>query len=104
MLAIIKALEWWRAYLQKTKHQTIIKSDHKNLQYFMTTKKLNEWQAQWAETLTEYDFIIQYCKKKDNNWADILSKWSDFIKRKIEEKKQAMLWTNQKKQLEYAHC
>ena len=91
MLAIVKALEQWRAYLQEAKHQTIIKSDHKNLQYFITTKKLNEWQAWWAKILTEYDFIIQYCKKKDNNWADILSRRSDFVKRKIEEKEQAML-------------
>ena len=46
MLAIVKALEKWRVYLQEAKYQTIIKSDHKNLQYFMTTKKLNEQQAQ----------------------------------------------------------
>ena len=46
MLAIVEVLEWWRAYLQEAKHQTIIKSDHKNLQYFMTIKKLNEQQAQ----------------------------------------------------------
>ena len=45
MLAIVEVLEQWRAYLQETKYQTIIKSDHKNLQYFMTTKKLNRWQA-----------------------------------------------------------
>ena len=43
MLAIVKALEQWKAYLQEAKHQTIIKSDHKNLQYFMMIKKLNEW-------------------------------------------------------------
>ena len=58
MLAIVEALKWWRAYLQEAKHQIIIKSDHKNLQYFMTTKKLNEWQAWWAEILAEYDFVI----------------------------------------------
>ena len=104
MLAIIEVLEWWRAYLQKTKHQTIIKSDHKNLQYFMTMKKLNEWQAQWAETLTEYDFIIQHCKEKNNSWTDILNRRSDFVKKKTEEKEQTMLWTNEEEQLEYAHC
>ena len=43
MLVIIEALKKWRTYLLETKHQTIIKSDHKNLQYFMTTKKLNKW-------------------------------------------------------------
>ena len=42
MLAIIEVLEWWKAYLQEAKYQTIIKLDHKNLQYFMTIKKLNE--------------------------------------------------------------
>ena len=46
MLAIVKALEWWRVYLLEAKHQIIIKSDHKNLQYFMMTKKLNKQQAQ----------------------------------------------------------
>ena len=45
ILAIIEALEQWKIYLLETKHQTIIKSDHKNLQYFMTIKKLNKWQA-----------------------------------------------------------
>ena len=84
MLAIIEILEQWKTYLQEVKHQTIIKSDHKNLQYFMTIKKLNRQQAQWAEILTEYDFIIQHCKEKNNNWADILSRRSDFIKKEAE--------------------
>ena len=97
MLAIIKALEKWRIYLQEAKYQTIIKSNHKNLQYFMTTKKLNEQQAQWAEILAEYDFIIQYYKEKDNNWADILNRKSDFVKKEIKKKEQAMLQINQKK-------
>ena len=94
MLAIVEVLEWWRAYLQEAKHQTIIKSDHKNLQYFIIMKKLNEWQAWWAETLAEYDFIIQYCKKKNNNWANILSRKSDFIKKEVKKEKQTMLQTN----------
>ena len=67
MLAIVKTLEQWKVYLLETKNQIIIKSDHKNLQYFMTTKKLNEQQAQWVKILTEYNFIIQYCKEKNNN-------------------------------------
>ena len=86
MLAIIEVLEWWRAYLQEAKHQTIIKLNHKNLQYFMTMKKLNEWQTQWTETLMKYDFIIQHCKKKNNSWADILSRRSDFVKEKVKKK------------------
>ena len=70
----------------------------------MTTKKLNEWQAQWAEILAEYNFIIQYCKKENNSWTDILNKKSDFIKNINEKQEQTMLQINQNKQLEYTHC
>ena len=85
MLAIVKVLEQWRAYLQEAKYQIIIKSDHKNLQYFMTMKKLNEQEAWWAEILTEYNFVIQHCKEKNNSWTNILSRQSDFIKKEEEE-------------------
>ena len=70
----------------------------------MITKKLNEWQAQWTKTLTEYNFVIQHCKRKDNSWADILSRRSDFIKKAEEKQEQTMLQENQNEQLEYAHC
>ena len=70
----------------------------------MIIKKLNEWQAQWAETLAEYDFVIQHCKEKNNSWIDILNRRSDFIKKKNKEQKQIMLWANQNEQLEYTHC
>ena len=65
---------------------------------------MNEWQAQWAEILTEYDFIIQHCKEKNNSWTDILSRRSDFIEKKAEKEKQTILQINQEEQLEYAHC
>ena len=42
MLIIIETLKQWKTYVQETKYQTIIKSDYKNLQYFMTIKKLNK--------------------------------------------------------------
>lgn len=35
-------------------------SDHKNLEYFMTTKQLNRRQARWAEFLSEFNFKITY--------------------------------------------
>ena len=34
MLAIIRALEEWRHYLEGTKHMFEIWTDHQNLQYF----------------------------------------------------------------------
>jgi len=45
MLAIIYALEEWRHFLKGAQHPVEIWTDHKNLEYFMTAKKLNCCQA-----------------------------------------------------------
>ena len=41
MLAIIQALEEWRYFLEGTTCQFEIWTDHKNLEYFHMSKKLN---------------------------------------------------------------
>jgi len=48
MLAVIRCLEAWRHYLEGVKLKFEIWIDHKNLQYFMTSQKLNCRQARWA--------------------------------------------------------
>ena len=45
MLAVIRCLEAWRHYLEEAKLEFEIWMDHKNLQYFMTSQKLNRRQA-----------------------------------------------------------
>jgi len=45
MLAVIKCLEAWRYYLERAKLEFEIWTNHKNLQYFMTSQKLNCRQA-----------------------------------------------------------
>jgi len=45
MLAIIRVLEEWRHFLEGATHPVEIWTDHKNLEYFMTAKKLNHCQA-----------------------------------------------------------
>lgn len=42
LLAIIRALEEWQQYLQGNKNQIEIFTDHKNLEYFLTARKLNQ--------------------------------------------------------------
>jgi hypothetical protein len=42
LLAIIRAIKEWKGELIKVKDPFIVLSDHKNLQYFMTTRKLSE--------------------------------------------------------------
>jgi len=45
MLAVIRCLEAWRHYLEGAKLEFEIWTDHKNLQYFMTSQNLNRRQA-----------------------------------------------------------
>ena len=45
MLAIIKCLDEWRHLLEGAQSKFEIWSDHKNLEYFMSSQKLNHRQA-----------------------------------------------------------
>ena len=58
MLAIIRALEEWRYFLEGAQHLVEIWTDHKNLKYFMTAKKLNRYQVRWSLYLTRFDFKL----------------------------------------------
>jgi hypothetical protein len=51
LLAIVVVFKVWRVYLEGAKHTIIVKTDHKNLTFFLTTKELTRRQARWAETL-----------------------------------------------------
>ena len=45
LLAIIRAFEEWRSELEKAAFPIQVITDHKNLEYFMTTKQLSRRQA-----------------------------------------------------------
>ena len=59
MLAIIRCLEEWDAELRSVK-EFKIRSDHKNLEYFMSVRKLTERQMRWSLILLRYNFTISY--------------------------------------------
>ena len=73
MLAIVRALEYWRAELEGTKDQVQVITDHKALEYFMSSKLLSARQARWAEILSRYHFKISYKPGKSNK-ADPLTR------------------------------
>lgn len=73
MLAIVRCLEEWDAELRSVLTFTI-RSDHKNLEYFMSVRKLTERQMRWSLTLARYNFTIAYTPGKDNVRADALSR------------------------------
>jgi len=77
MLAIIRALEEWRYFLEGATHLVEIWTDHKNLEYFMTAKKLNRRQARWSLHLARFDFLLHHCSRRTMGKPDALSRRAD---------------------------
>jgi transposase InsO family protein len=82
MLAIIRAFQEWRPELEGLQRVSPFEviTDHRALEYFMTSKKLNARQARWAEFLSRFNFQIQYRPGKENTLADALSRPEASIK------------------------
>jgi RNase H-like domain found in reverse transcriptase len=80
ILAIIQALIEWRVELTGITSTFDILTDHRALKYFMTTKRLNSRQANWAEQLLQYRFTIRYRPGKQNTVADALSRQQEVHK------------------------
>jgi hypothetical protein len=76
MLAVIRVLQEWRAKLKglHRNERFRILTNHRALEYFMTTKKLSARQARWAEFLSRFYFEIKYQPGKANTLADALSR------------------------------
>jgi hypothetical protein len=77
MLAIMRALEEWRHLLEGAADKFEIWTDHKNLEYFMSTKKLNRRQARWSLTLARFDFVMHHRPGKTMGKSDALSRRAD---------------------------
>jgi len=60
MLAIVRCLDKWRHLLEGAQNKFEIWSNHKNLEYFMGSQKLNRRQARWALFLSRFDFILKH--------------------------------------------
>jgi len=81
LLAIIRAFEEWRPELEGAKYPITVITDHKNLEYFMSTKLLNRRQARWSEFLSRFDFKITYRPGKQGIKADSLTRRSEDLPR-----------------------
>jgi hypothetical protein len=77
MLTVMQSLEEWRHFLEGAKHQVEIWMDHKNLEYFMTAKKLNHRQAQWSLYLSRFNFVMHHRPGMSMDKCDALSRQAD---------------------------
>lgn len=78
MLARVESFGEWPYYLEGAKFPTMVFSDHKNLEFFATTKKVNRWQSRWAQKLSTFDFQMKFPKGTQNEKADPLSRWPEY--------------------------
>ena len=53
-------------------------SDHKNLEYFMSSQKLNQRQAKQALYLSRFDFMLKHVLESSMERADSLSRCPDW--------------------------
>ena len=58
LLAIFEAFKVWHHYLEGSPTPVDMVMDHKNLEYFSTTKLLTCHQIQWSEFLCQFNLII----------------------------------------------
>ena len=63
--------------MKSCEKQITVWTDHKNLEYFNSTKSLTRRQARWAEFLSEFDLIVNYRPGEKNGKLDTLSRHED---------------------------
>ena len=80
MLRIMRCLKTWHHYLEGTKERFKIWTDHKNLKYFMNTKKLSWRQVCWALYLSHFNFLLTHKPGTTMVKADSLSRRPDHKK------------------------
>jgi hypothetical protein len=78
MLAIVTAFKEWEHMLKSVADEITVYTDHKNLEYFATSKVLTRRQARWAEHLAEFNFKVIYRPGEKNTKADVLSRRWDY--------------------------
>src|SRR5215471_4577753 len=81
LLAIFSAFKTWRHYLEGSTFPVDVVTDHRNLEYFSTTKLLTRRQARWSEYLSQFNFIIRFRPGKLGTKPDALTRrWDVYPK------------------------
>jgi len=77
LLAIFKAFRNWCHYLEGSASPIDVVTDHKNLEYFSTSKVLSRQQAQWSEFLSQFNLVIRFHPGKLGAKPDALTRQWD---------------------------
>lgn len=81
LLAIYEAFRAWCHYLEGSSHPIDVITDHKNLEYFSTTKLLTRRQARWSEYLNAFNMVIRFRPGRLGTKPDALTRrWDVYLK------------------------
>uniref|UniRef100_A0A3B3D3I6 Gypsy retrotransposon integrase-like protein 1 n=1 Tax=Oryzias melastigma TaxID=30732 RepID=A0A3B3D3I6_ORYME len=74
LLAMKEAFTEWRHWLEGASQPFLVLTDHKNLEYLKSAKRLNARQARWSLFFSRFNFQISYRPGSKNGKADALSR------------------------------
>ena len=77
LLTIFDAFWVWKHYLEGSGTPIDMVTDHKNREYFFTTKILTHQQVQWSEFLSGFNLIICFCPGQLGTKLDSLTRQWD---------------------------
>jgi len=81
LLAIFEAFRNWRHDLEGSASPIDVVTDHKNLEYFSTSKVLSRRQAWWSEFLSQFNLVIHFRPGKLGAKPDTLTRrWDVYPK------------------------
>src|SRR5258707_9713925 len=73
LLAVFDCYKAWQHYLEGSENPIDTVTDHKNLEYFTSTKKLTHQQACWSEYLSQFNLQIHFCPGRLGTKLDALT-------------------------------
>lgn len=71
LLSMKGAMEEWRHWLEGAEHPFQVITDHKNLEYIKSAKRLNPRQTRWSLFFSRFRFTVTYLPGSKNSKADV---------------------------------
>src|SRR5260221_5213027 len=82
LLVMFEVFKNWCHFLEGSGEVINTVTNHKNLEYFMTLKKLSCWQARWAEFLAQFNMRVHFRPGRLGSKPDALThRWDLYMDR-----------------------
>src|SRR5258705_12175157 len=80
LLAVFEAFKNWQHFLEGSAEVIDMVTDHKNLEYFMSSKKLLQQQARWAKFLVQFNMKVCFRLGRLGSKLDALTRrWDIYM-------------------------